>query len=219
MQSPLGGTSTAEVQTTVVASGLQAVEVNRAANSDDRWAVPITGAPAEPLICIDWDMRVEESASTPQGSFGPLFGIEAYDDDATSILRIGTLGVDAATGDVLVTTMASGLVETGTVVDFGEWYSYRMVLDFSTDTYYSFVDGALVYTTDFESAGIGQFTDADIIAIAAGGDAGSQAAIGTAYFDNYFVVETDDFSKIPEPATAILAGLALATLACRRSFD
>lgn len=204
------------MQSSIIASGSQAVEVTRASGSDDRWAVPITGAPAQPLVCIEWDMRVEASTSTPGGSFGPLFGIEAYDDDATSLLRIGTLGVDAATGDVLYTSMAAGLVETGTVVSFGEWNSYRMVLDFSSDTYYGFLNDDLLFSTDFESLGIDQFTDADIAAIAAGGDPGSQMAVGTAYFDNYLVFETDDFSKIPEPSTLVLAGLGVAALAYRR---
>ncbi len=216
VQSPVGGTSTAVVQDSVVASGSQAVQVDRAANSDDRWAVPITGAPALPLVCIEWDMLVEE-ATGPQ-DFGPFFGIEAYDDDATSILRVGSLGVDASTGDVLLTDRPTGLVETGATVDFGVWNSFRMVLDYSTDTYYSFVNDILIATEDFESLGADQFTDADIAAIAASGDAASQAATGTAYFDNYLVFETDDFSKIPEPTTLAisLASLAFAAVSRRR---
>jgi hypothetical protein len=217
-RSPVGGTGQAVMQSTVVASGSQAVEVHRSAYSDDRWAVPITGAPAQPLVCIEWDMRVESSTSTPNGSFGPLFGVEAYDDDGTSLLRIGTLGVDAATGDVLYTDMATGLVESGTTVDFGVWYSYRMVLDFSTDTYFGFLNNTLLFSTDFESPGIDQFTDADIAAIAAGGDAGSQGAIGTAYFDNYLVFETDDFSKVPEPSSVAVTTVAIIIVASRRCF-
>ena len=212
VQSPIGGTSTAVVQDSVVASGDQAVRVDRAANSDDRWALPVTGFPAERYICIDWDMMVLQSSTT---GFGPFFGIEAYDDDATSILRIGSLGVDAATSDVLVTDAAVGLIETGVTVNFGEWYSYRMILDYDTDTYFAFVDGALVYEGDFEFPGIDQFTDADIAAIAASFDPASQAATGTAYFDNYFVFETD-LNKIPEPAAFALAMVAFAGLAAGR---
>lgn len=212
VQSPLAGTSTAVVQSTVVASGSQAVQVDRAANSDDRWAVPITGAPAEPLVCIEWDMYVEQSSTT---GFGPFFGIEAYDDDATSLLRVGMLGVDAATGDVLVSNLADGLIETGVVVGFDAWNSFRMVLDYTTDTYYSYVNNSLIYVTGFESLGADQFTDADIAAIAASGDPDSQAATGTAYFDNYFVIETDDFSKIPEPSSLVIGVLALMGLTAR----
>lgn len=213
VQTPLGGTSTAVVQDSVVASGDQAVRVDRAANSDDGWAIPISGAPAEPIVCIEWDMLVEQSATT---GFGPFFGMEAYDDDATSILRVGALGVDAATGEVLITDLPSGFVVTTATVDFDVWNSFRMVLDYSTDTYYSFVNDILVYTTGFESLGADQFTDADMAALAAAGDAASQAATGTAYFDNYLVFETDDFSKIPEPASLAIALLAVGMAASRR---
>lgn len=215
VQSPLAGTGTAVVQTSVVASGSQALEVNRAANSDDRWAVPVVGYPAERYICIEWDMLVEQTVSN---AFGPFFGIEAYDDDATSIIRMGMLGVDASTGEVLYGDSAVGLIPTpgGETVAFDEWYSYRMILDFATDTYYGFVDDALVVTTAFEFPGADQFTDADIAALAASGDPTSLALTGTAYFDNYLVIETDAFDKIPEPASALLAGLALAAVVARR---
>lgn len=218
VQSPVGGTSTAVVQDSVVASGSQAVQVDRAANSDDRWAVPITGAPAERFVCIEWDMRVEDAGSAQP--FGPFFGMEAYDDDATSILRVGSLGVDASTGDVLYTLRDDGilpgfLVETGATVDFGVWNSFRMILDYQEDTYYGYVNDILVITTPFEQDGADQFTDADMTAIAASFDPASQAAVGTAYFDNYFVFETD-MNKIPEPTTMALALLTLAGIAPSR---
>lgn len=218
VQSPTAGLSTAVVQTAVVASGSQAVEVTRASQSDDRWAVPVVGSPAveRPVICIEWDMYVEESVSTPLGSFGPFFGIEAYDDDATSILRIGSMGVDAATGDVLYTDRPNGLIESGTVVNFDEWNSFQLVLDFTTDRYSGFVNGDLVFLTDFESIGADQFTDADIAAIAASFDPGSDAAVGTAYFDNYFVFETDDLAKLPEPSSAGLLILGFLARGRRR---
>lgn len=215
VQSPLAGTSTADVQSTVFApgGGSQAVEVNRAAGSDDRWAVPITGAPSldMPLVCIEWDMLVEESVG-PQ-PFGPFFGIEAYDDDAASILRVGSLGVDASTGDVLYTLRDDGvlpgfLLETGATVDFGVWNSFRMVLDYSTDTYFMFLNDESILSAPFEQDGADQFTDADIAAIAASFDPDSVAATGVAFFDNYRVFETNDFSKIPEPASVVMIMLA-----------
>lgn len=216
VQSPASGTSTAVVQTAVVAAGDQAVEVNRASGSDDRWAVPIADAPTMPLVCIQWDMLVE--AATGSQPFGPFFGIEAYDAATTTLLRVGSLGVDATTGDVLVTDLPSGIVETGVTVTLGDWNRFRMVLDYSTDTYYSFVNELLVFETPFESVGADQFTDADIAALAAGGDPESLAATGTAYFDNYSVFETDDFSIIPEPTSVIGLAIGLTTVGiCRRS--
>ncbi|MEO0530431.1 MAG: hypothetical protein AAF266_07600 [Planctomycetota bacterium] len=220
VQSPLGGTSTAVVQDSVVASGSQAVQVDRAASSDDRWAVPITGAPAERFVCIDWDMYVEQSTTT---GFGPFFGIEAYDDDATTILRVGSLGVDAATGEILYTLRDDGvlpgfLVPTpgGETVNFNEWNSFRMVLDYATDEAYMFLNNDLLLTTPFEQDGSDQFTDADIAAIAASFDPASVSATGTAYFDNYFVFETNDINKIPEPATVAFLAVALAAASTQR---
>lgn len=220
VQSPVGGTSTAVVQDSVFNTGSQAVRVDRASGSDDRWAVEVSGfpAPERPLVCIEWDMRVEEATATPDGSFGPFFGIESYDNEV-SLLRLGTLGVDAATGDVLGIDRAAGFFETGATVAFGEWNSFRIVLDYRDDTYYGFLNNSLLFQTDFEFVGGDQFSEADIAAIGAGGDPGSIAAVGTAYFDNYNVFETDDFSKIPEPASAMLLALttSFGLMARRRS--
>jgi hypothetical protein len=215
-QSPAGGTGTATVQTTVVASGSQAVRVDRAAGSDDRWAVPVTGYPAERYVCIGWDMLVQETVSN---GFGPFFGIEAYDDDATSLLRIGMLGVDASTGEVLYGDTVNALQPTpgGETVAFGQWNSYHLQLDFLTQTYSGYVNGAMVVNTTFEFPGALQFTDADIAALAAAGDAISQSLTGTAYFDNYFVVESDTpCYPVPEPTTLAAALTAVAFVAGRR---
>lgn len=215
-QSPAGGTSTATVQNSVVASGSQAVRVDRAAGSDDRWAVPVTGYPAERYVCIDWDMRVEQ---TDSAAFGPFFGIEAYDDDATTLLRMGMLGVDASTGEVLYGDSVNALQPTpgGETVAFGQWNSFHIQLDFLTQTYSGYVNGTLVVNTAFEFPGAAQFTDADIAALAAGGDAISQSLTGTAYFDNYFVVESDTpCFPIPEPSSLVAGLTALAMLASRR---
>ena len=77
-----GGTSTATVQTAIVATGLQAVQMIRAANNsgDTRWSVlePLTPTAVDNVVRIDVDMRVEQSTFAPF-DFGPAFGIEAYD--------------------------------------------------------------------------------------------------------------------------------------------
>src|SRR5688500_6106516 len=100
-----GGTSSAVVQTSVVQSGLQAVRVDRAANNDARWAVqvdhlgypdypnPFPPEPAQPFICIGWDMRGGQSGGAG-GRLGPFVGIEAY-DGATGIGMLGSRADDA----------------------------------------------------------------------------------------------------------------------------
>lgn len=214
-QSPVGGAGTAVVQTSVVASGAQAVRVDRVGGSDDRWAVPVSGYPAERYVCISWDMLVEQTVSS---AFGPFFGIEAYDDDAASLIRMGMLGVDASTGEVLYGDAALALQPTpgGETVTFGQWNHFLIELDFLTQTYTGYLNGAIVVNTAFEFPGAAQFTDADIAALAAAGDAVSQGLAGTAYFDNYFVTESDTPCMVPEP-TSLAAGLtAVAMLAVRR---
>jgi hypothetical protein len=224
-----GGTSTALVQSTVFApgGGTQAVRVDRAANNDVRWAVqvdhlgypdypnPFPPEPAQPCLCISWDMRVQQTQGAA-GTFGPFFGVEAY-DDASGIALLGSLGVDATTGDILYQATGTGdLTETGSVVNFGEWNRFQIKLDYSTDQYSIFRNFAMLGTFGFVDGNLDQFSDADISALAAGTGA-SGALTGTAYYDNFLVRE--GACPIPEPATFALIGFGLAgaSLAARRN--
>ena len=211
------GLGSATVQTAVVASGAQAVRVDRAANSDDRWGVPVSGYPASGnFITVNWDMRVQQTAG-PTNTFGPFLGMEAYDEDAVAIGLLGSLGVDATTGDVLFQAANTGfLTETGVTVAFGAWNHYAVEFNFSTHVYRFFLNGTLLGSQGFVdqtnvAGGLDEFTDANISALAAAGDPASQALTGTAYFDNFDVTE----GPIPEPASAVTL-LALSTLALRR---
>lgn len=212
------GMSTAVVQSAVKASGNQAVKVDRVADSEDRWGVPVSGYPAGDFICISWDMRVEQTTGAAN-TFGPFFGMEAYDDDAASIGLLGSLGVDATTGDVLYQAAGTGfLTETGTTVSFGTWHNYMVDLDYITKTYTFAVDGVVLGTQGFVDeinvvGGLNEFTDANISALAAAGDPASQALLGTAYFDNFKVVEGQ---CIPEPTTCLLGMLGVASVASLR---
>jgi hypothetical protein len=181
------GSTSATVQNTVAESGDQAVLVTRTADSDRRWAVPITGVPTQRFVAVDWDMRV--SATSSSTGFGPFFGVEGYDADNT-ILVLGSLGVDARTADVLYQVQDTGaLTETGRTVAFNQWYHLRLVFDFLNDNYRGYVNGSLVATTGFvdRSYGLDNFTDADIAAFAAGFDEVSQNLSGSAVFDNFMI--------------------------------
>jgi hypothetical protein len=186
------GAGSAMVQSTVVRSGSKAVAVQKGANSDRRWAVPVTGFPTNRFIVIDWDMRVTGTGASA-GVFGPLFGIEANDDaDSANVAVLGTIGVDSTTGDILYQAQGSGvLLETGTTATFNTWNSYRLVLDFTAHQYSGYFNGVKLVTSGFVDHSIGQplnhLTDADIAALAASSDSQSMSQTGTAYFDNFKV--------------------------------
>ena len=188
VSAPAFGDSTATVQNSVKHSGTQAVQVVRAANSDRRWAVLQSGLPTQSLVAIDWDMLVSQTPSS--SSFGPFFGIEAYDDDGQPIALLGSLGVDATTGDVLYQVQDTGFfTEANRNIVFNQWHHYRLLLDFATDTYRAYFDGALVASTGFvdRSLNLNDFTDADISAIAATGDPAGNALASSAVFDNLVI--------------------------------
>jgi hypothetical protein len=226
------GSSSAVVQGAVVDDGVQAVRVDRAANSDQRWAVPVSGYPSigQNYICIHWSMNVAETMGGP--NFGPYFAVEAYDDDANQggdPLLFGSFGVDATTGELLyqaagtgfLTTIPDPMSVTGTkLVPFDTWHDYTIQLDFLTHTYQFAFDGQILGSAAFVDdgltpGGLNEFTDADIAAVAGAGNPGSLALTGTAYYDN-FVVEESVLPCIPEPTALILAALAVAGEQVRR---
>ena len=208
------GTSTAVVQNTNPSGGVQSVQVTRVASptGDTRWAVEktITPTASQNLIDIDVDMRVNQAAFG--GNFGPAFGIEAYDAATTpnALKLIGSLTVDATTGDVLYQTAGDGfLQDTGTVVSRGTYHHYKLRLDFNSKTYQAFVDNVLVRTEPFVDSTAATFTDAPISTFAV--TAQSEAtATGSAFFDNYTL------QQIPEPAGVAMLGVGLAGLMSRR---
>ena len=125
------------------------VQVDRGANSDDRWAVPVGGLgfPTYGHIFVDWDMKVMATGSSL--SFGPFLGVDTY-DDTNGAKVLGSLGVDATTGDVLYQLQGSGiLAETGAMVTFGQWNHFQIRLDFVQDKYQVFVNNILRGTQNF----------------------------------------------------------------------
>jgi len=183
------GTSTAVVENTIVNTGSQAVQVTKAAaaNSDRRWAVPVSGFPVQRFIIVDWDMRVTQASI--QTGFGPFFGVDTYDAD-TSPYVLGSLGVDATTGDVLFQQQNTGeLTESGVLASFNQWNHFRLILDFGTDTYRGYFNGAQVANTGFVDGGFGldNFTDADIATFAAAADPVSQTVSASAVYDNFTI--------------------------------
>ena len=208
------GTSTAIVQSTVTNGGLQAVQFTRAplASGDTRYGVvkPLTPTPPLQTLRISWDMNVLQTQA-PNVQFGPFFGVEGYDAFNDNPKLIGSLGVDATTGEVLIQAQGSGeFIAPGPVVPFGQFNRFMLEIDYATDTYRAFVNGAQVGDAEgFVDPGIVGFTDAPISALAAEGGAGLLAP-GVAYFDNYRI------EIVPEPTSAAILGLASVGLLRRR---
>lgn len=220
----IGTTSTAVVQSGVVASGSQAVQMDHAANEPTgggRFGIPVTAWPDNArYVCIEWDMYVEETVG-PTGTFGPFFGVEAYDDITVGqgdFGLLGSLGVDASTGDILYQQSGTGfLVETGSTVNFGEWNHFHIDLDFELGEYSIYVNtpadpNLALATESFVDGGVAlqDFSDAPLASFAAAGDPQSQALTGTAFFDNYIVYQLD--VKVPEPTTLVLGVFALVAM-------
>ncbi len=208
------------------ASGAQSVKVTRAADTDARWGVRGGAWPSERYVCIDWDMYVQQTV-LPLNSFGPYFAVEAYDDDAANIGLLASLGVDASNGELLYQqsdpVFNGALVAPGPVVTFNQWNSFTILLDYLTHTFDIYLNGVQVPTalgTDsFVDHSVlnplDEFTDAPIAALAAGFDPDSQDATGTAYYDNYRVVQSDTNPCVPEPASWVLGMLGLGAFAAK----
>jgi len=214
------GTSTATISTVNAFTGTQDVQVTRVAGvtGDTRWSVTKPQAPSTGfnVFDVDADVRVEQASFSglPPGNtdFGPAFGLEAYDASTTPLTPklIGSLTIDATTGDVLYQAAGTGaLTETGTVVSRGAYHHLKLRVDFNTGKYQAYVDSTLLRTEPFVDLGIVAFTDAPISTFAASATS-LNTGTGTAYFDNYSI------NVVPEPTGIALIGLALAGLSGRR---
>jgi hypothetical protein len=187
-----GGNSTATIDGSNPIEGAQSVKVTRAGNStgNTRWGVvkPFTPDIATNKVEILFDMRVTYATI----GYGPLFGVEAYDTSAGTPKLIGSLLLDASTGDVLYQEGGTGLYRaTGVYLRRNVHHHCKLVLDFTAKTYSLYADGHLLRAEGFVDTNAVAFTDAPLVTLAAANPVES----GTAYFDNYAInlqtAETD----------------------------
>jgi len=147
-------------------------------------ALSVTPTSSQQQIGIEWDQVVPVLNSSAT-SYGPYFGIAAYDDTA----EFGSFGVDGTTDTFLLQQANTGYIwDTGTPAGTG-WNHMQMTLNFSSNTYTVYANGTPLLSTPegFIDGPSGSLTDLSIFATAAGDDAGSLAATGTAYFANLSV--------------------------------
>jgi len=190
----------ARVESEITRDSASAVEITRPAaiDGDTRYGVvkPYTPAAGANILRIAWDMDVAPNHQ-PGIPFGPFMGVEAYDTVGGVPLLIGSVGVDATTGDVLYQDGNTGvLTEAGFKVALGQWNHFTLEIDYAARTYTAFVDGDAKAATGFVNDAAFGFSDAPLAALAASADS-VLTATGSAYFDNYRI---DVFAEPTPPA-------------------
>jgi hypothetical protein len=195
--------STATVQTAVVQSGAQAVELAYG-GADTRWGVPLDVSNLG-IVTVSWDMLVRGPASNPEVSLGPIFGVEAYADSTGGTTLLGSVFVDASSGEVLYQATGTGFLTPATAPNpafLNVWNSFDLVLDYVSQTYSVFVNDVLqAGGIGFVDGAFGTFGSADLAAL----DAGFGVTPGFGFVDNFSIVAAD----VPELSTGLMwVGLA-----------
>jgi hypothetical protein len=186
----------------------QVVQVSRV--SGDTFYFPQANIPTlQRYVLVSYDLNVPAGAQG--GNFGPFFGVQAYDAATNPAVPkvLGTGGVDAHTGEVLYEDVNGFQTTTNdATVNFGATNHFLMALDYQNQNYSLYLNGAPVATNvGFVDGPSTKFTDADLAGLAAQNE--PPVETGTAYFDNYSVVTSD---QVPEPASLgclVLTGAAV----------
>ena len=184
-----GTTSTATIADL---SGNQGVQLEHI-NEDRRWGIVPSAShtPAGRYVTISWDMSVHVTQA--ENLLGPFFGVEAYAQNGGYTL-LGSLGVDATSGEVLIQQEATGyLVAPGPIVDDATWNNFVIELDYLEDSYRTYLNGNLIATTHFvddDKTELDTFSDADISALRVYNPGGiGQVGTDTAWIDNFLVFD------------------------------
>jgi hypothetical protein len=194
--------TTATVQSGVVLTGTQAVELAYG-GADTRWGVPIDLA--NPVsVTISFDMLVRGPASDPNVSLGPIFGVESYADSTGGATLLGSVFVDASSGEVLYQATGTGFLTPATAPNpafLNTWNSFDLVLDYTAQEYSIFVNNVLaVGGVGFVDGLFTTFGSADLSAL----DAGFGVPRGFGFVDNFVIT-----AEVPEFSTGLMwAGLA-----------
>ena len=186
------GTSTAEVTGVNPVQGSKSVKITRrpGATGNTRWAVvkPTNASGLDNVVHIDFDMRVLRTANP----YGPLFGIEAYDGSIGNPKLIGSLLIDAGSGEIVCHKAITGAHHgTGSYADLVLHHHYRMSINFTAKTCSLFADGKRIHTESFVDPSATSFTDGSLVTLATG--PGNES--GVAYVDNYRIGQTT--SQLP----------------------
>jgi hypothetical protein len=196
--------STATVQSGVVESGTQAVELAYGA-ADTRWGVPMDVADLA-SVTISFDMLVRGPASDPDVTLGPIFGVESYGSSLGGSTLLGSVFVDASSGEVLYQATGTGFLTPATAPDplfLNVWHSFDLVLDYGAQEYSIFVNNVLAAGgIGFVDGAFSTFGSADLAALSAGFPAVTE---GFGFVDNFVIT-----AEVPEASTVLMwAGLGM----------
>lgn len=187
--------SAAKVQNSVVHSGTQAVRIDAASLSGSAWYEkhvdfdPV--AEGTPIVTVECWMRLDGTTAS-----GKAWGFDMYGTDDE---RVGYLQVNSSN------KVRFNGVTTSTVITRGTWYDYKLIFDYTTNTYQGFVNGTAVAPAASMPHHHG-FGDVDLTRWGSMLDKCDDKA----YFDDLSITRT------PEPASLGLLALGALALLRRR---
>ncbi len=172
-------------QSSTFSAGAQGAETQGTQTTGSSWAWkdvafnPVTAG--TPFVTVQWDMNVSTTGTIT------VVGIDCY--SATPFGRLIGVAVNATGVVQYIVGTSTAFVTTTTTVTRGQWYTFKIVYDFSSSTADIFVGSTQVASNVTFPAGT-DFGDADLWE----GGAGTVHA----YYDNFKITADDSLGCYPD---------------------
>jgi hypothetical protein len=172
------------VQSSLSLSAPRAVRLDASLGTSSDWFwkpvnfnVPLASGP---LIQIQWDMFIDNSAATQSS----LWGIDVYDTTSLVPRRVTAVAVDS--NDAILAWNGSSFSSTGVITTNSAWHHFKMNMDYVGLRVSLYYDGVRVsYSKPFSTGVNGVLGDADLYHVDGGGS-------DKTYFDNLSIVALPD---------------------------